>query len=119
RDLELALAAVLAAAASERTQTDDPADEQRLAEAADAARRAYLALTTDEDRLARYTLAATPIEDVGHLPIGSRPARRGGGLSLESLRAIPWVFSWTQSRHGIPGWFGVGTAIEVLAGQLG
>jgi phosphoenolpyruvate carboxylase len=121
RDLELTLGAVLGAALSERTEATDEHqdDEQHLAHAADAARRAYLALTGDEDRLARYTLAATPIEDVGHLPIGSRPARRGGNLTLESLRAIPWVFSWTQSRHGIPGWFGVGTAVEALAGELG
>ena len=121
RDLELTLGAVFGAALSERTESagDHPDDEQHLASAADAARRAYLALTSDEDRLARYTLAATPIEDVGHLPIGSRPARRGGSLTLESLRAIPWVFSWTQSRHGIPGWFGVGTAIEQLVREIG
>ncbi|MEO7734372.1 MAG: phosphoenolpyruvate carboxylase, partial [Kofleriaceae bacterium] len=79
----------------------------------------YLELTADEDRLVRYTVAATPIEDVAHLPLGSRPASRKAGIALDSLRAIPWVFSWTQSRHGIPGWFGVGTAIEALAVQLG
>jgi phosphoenolpyruvate carboxylase len=118
RDLELTLAAVLGAAASAREQTELE-DEQHLASAADAARRAYLALTADEDRLARYTVAATPIEDVAHLPIGSRPASRAARLSLESLRAIPWVFSWTQSRHGIPGWFGVGTAIEQLVSEIG
>ena len=67
----------------------------------------------------RYAIAATPIEDVAHLPLGSRPASRKSGISLDSLRAIPWVFSWTQSRHGIPGWFGVGTAIEFLAAELG
>ena len=55
-------------------------------------------------------VAATPIEDVAQLPLGSRPASRKAGISLDDLRAIPWVFSWTQSRHGIPGWFGVGTA---------
>ena len=98
---------------------DEPRYEPHLAHAADAARAAYLALTADEDRLARYTVAATPIEDVAHLPIGSRPASRAARMSLESLRAIPWVFSWTQSRHGIPGWFGVGTAIEALATELG
>ena len=118
RDLELTIGAVLGASASERNAPDSAdADEQTLARAADAARDAYLALTADEDRLARYTVAATPIEDVAHLPIGSRPASRAARLTLESLRAIPWVFSWTQSRHGIPGWFGVGTAIEKLVAE--
>lgn len=119
RDVELTLSAVLAATCEKRRIDDDTADEPRLREAANAARDAYLQLTADEDRLARYTIAATPIEDVGHLPLGSRPARRGGGLTLDSLRAIPWVFSWTQSRHGIPGWFGVGTAVDALSAQIG
>jgi phosphoenolpyruvate carboxylase len=119
RDLELTIAAILGAAAAERGTHEDPTDEQQLARAANAARDAYLALTRDEDRLARYTVAATPIEDVAHLPIGSRPASRAKRMSLESLRAIPWVFSWTQSRHGIPGWFGVGTAVEALVQEVG
>jgi phosphoenolpyruvate carboxylase len=121
RDLELTLGAILAAAATERVPLPPEAssDEEHLANAADAARRAYLALTSDEDRLARYTVAATPIEDVAHLPIGSRPASRAPKLTLESLRAIPWVFSWTQSRHGIPGWFGVGTALDALVAEMG
>ncbi len=124
RDIELTIGAVLAASAAERKARtdagrDDDSDEQRFGRAADAARTAYLALTSDEDRLARYTVAATPIEDVAHMPIGSRPASRAARLTLESLRAIPWVFSWTQSRHGIPGWFGVGTAIEMLVSEIG
>jgi len=118
RDLELTLAAVLAATAGEHEV--DPIDtEPAIQRAADAARSRYLELTADEDRLVRYTVAATPIEDVAHLPLGSRPASRKAGIALDSLRAIPWVFSWTQSRHGIPGWFGVGTAIEALAAELG
>jgi phosphoenolpyruvate carboxylase len=119
RDLELAIAAVLTASIEEQPRQAGGDDERALALAADAARNAYLALTADEDRLARYTIAATPIEDVGHLPLGSRPARRGASLSLAALRAIPWVFSWTQSRHGVPGWFGVGSAIDALAAELG
>jgi phosphoenolpyruvate carboxylase len=118
RDLELTLAAVLTASAAVREP--DPVDaEPAIQRAADAARARNLQLTADEDRLVRYNLAATPIEDVAHLPIGSRPASRRSGIALESLRAIPWVFSWTQSRHGIPGWFGVGTALESLAAELG
>jgi len=119
RDLELTLAAVFAAATTERTAAEDVIEVDVVNRAAEAARRAYLGLTADEDRLVRYTVAATPIEYVAHLPLGSRPASRKSGISLDSLRAIPWVFSWTQSRHGIPGWFGVGTAIERLASELG
>lgn len=119
RDLELTIGAVLGAAATAREASERAEDEQHLHDAADAARRAYLALTADEDRLARYTIAATPIEDVAHLPIGSRPTWRAARMSLDTLRAIPWVFSWTQSRHGVPGWFGVGTAIETLVSEIG
>jgi phosphoenolpyruvate carboxylase len=119
RDLELTLSAVLQATLDRTPRDDDDADEPALRRAAGAARRAYHELTSDEDRLARYTVAATPIQDVAHLPLGSRPASRAAGITLESLRAIPWVFSWTQSRHGIPGWFGVGTAVDALAADIG
>jgi phosphoenolpyruvate carboxylase len=125
RDLELMIAAIVGAATAERRGVEaaeaaaDAADEHLLDRAAAEARRAYLELTADEDRLVRYTVAATPIEDVAHLPLGSRPASRRAGLALDSLRAIPWVFSWTQSRHALPGWFGVGTALYAIADELG
>lgn len=55
---------------------------------------------------------ATPISEIETLPIGSRPARRGQRRSLADLRAIPWTFAWTQSRHILPAWFGLGTAFR-------
>jgi phosphoenolpyruvate carboxylase len=59
-----------------------------------------------------WFLAATPVQHIGGLPIASRPVSRAGGrLEFESLRAIPWVFSWTQTRYIVPGWFGVGRAL--------
>ncbi len=76
-------------------------------------------LTGDPARLARYALRATPMEEVPELRFASRPASRAGGLTLESLRAIPWVFSWNQSRHGIPGWFGLGSALDALFAEVG
>lgn len=62
-----------------------------------------------------YFRQATPIDYVRRLKIGSRPSARPGTRDLAGLRAIPWVFAWTQSRHLIPGWYGVGTALERFA----
>lgn len=120
RDLELTIGAVLRAAADERTAAPmDPAIDAAIAQAAAAAQAAYRRLTDDEDRLARYTLAATPIQQVAKLPLGSRPASRKTGWKLVDLRAIPWVFSWNQSRHGLPGWFGMGSGLAALTDALG
>ena len=60
---------------------------------------------------------ATPILELGWLNIGSRPARRTTGHSIEELRAIPWVFSWMQSRYVLPSWYGVGTALEAYLAE--
>jgi phosphoenolpyruvate carboxylase len=74
----------------------------------------------DNPDIMPYFEQATPVLELEHARIGSRPARRGGRRSLEDLRAIPWVFGWMQTRHVLPGWFGVGYALErFLAADAG
>jgi phosphoenolpyruvate carboxylase len=79
----------------------------------------YRANIIDDPEVLHYFEAGTPVSELENAKIGSRPARRGGRLSFDSLRAIPWVFGWTQSRQLIPAWFGVGYAIEEYAKQPG
>jgi phosphoenolpyruvate carboxylase len=122
RDLEQMVSAVLLGSLLDQMPAPETTRREReaaLDRAAGAARTAYGELISDQDRLARYALAATPIREVAELPIASRPASRKAGLSFDDLRAIPWVFSWNQSRHGIPGWFGLGTALEALSHSPG
>ncbi|HKC52185.1 MAG TPA: phosphoenolpyruvate carboxylase [Myxococcota bacterium] len=122
RDLEQSISAVLLSGLAERApvpRAELAARDAIFDEAAKLALRSYEELLADPDRLARYAQAATPIMEVTALPIGSRPSSRRPGLALADLRAIPWVFSWNQSRHGIPGWFGLGSALAALIAQLG
>ncbi|WP_245004869.1 phosphoenolpyruvate carboxylase [Paraburkholderia sacchari] len=78
---------------------------------AGASRAAYVKLV-EQPELIAYFQAASPLEELSMLNMGSRPARRFGARSLEDLRAIPWVFAWSQNRHALTGWYGVGSAIS-------
>jgi len=75
-----------------------------------ASMAAYRALVYETDGFVDYFRAATPIAEIADLKIGSRPASRTTSTAIEDLRAIPWVFSWSQSRVMLPGWFGFGSA---------
>ncbi|HET9080574.1 MAG TPA: phosphoenolpyruvate carboxylase [Trebonia sp.] len=83
----------------------------------DAAKGAFRALV-EADGFAEWFATVSPLEEIGTLRIGSRPARRGHGggpLGLEDLRAIPWVFAWAQTRLNLPGWYGLGSGLAAAA----
>ncbi|MFW2405443.1 MAG: phosphoenolpyruvate carboxylase [Gammaproteobacteria bacterium] len=80
---------------------------------AESGERSYRQLTDETPSLLEYFYASTPVAEIGLLNLGSRPSHRSkGDPSKASIRAIPWVFGWAQSRHTLPGWYGLGTAIE-------
>ena len=89
-----------------------PSWNELMARLAARSRSHYRALVHDNPDLVAFFQQVTPIEEISKLQISSRPARRKtGAKDLSSLRAIPWVFGWTQSRFLLPSWFGVGTAL--------
>ncbi|MBC7944676.1 MAG: phosphoenolpyruvate carboxylase, partial [Burkholderiales bacterium] len=105
---------------SEREQELAPTAEfdEAMEALSGTAQAAYRKLTQHPDLLT-YFQAASPLEEIGLLNIGSRPARRFGAKSLSDLRAIPWVFAWAQNRHLIPGWYGVGSGIQAFLAVRG
>jgi phosphoenolpyruvate carboxylase len=89
-----------------------PAWQELMERLAAESRAAYRALVYETPRFAEFFFQATPIDVIARLNIGSRPAARRATQDIEDLRAIPWVFSWTQCRAMLPGWYGLGTALE-------
>jgi phosphoenolpyruvate carboxylase len=123
RNLELVTAGVLQASIPADASGEQISPPQQrwieiMTELSDSAYACYRRLIYDDPDFLRFFEQATPILELGWLNLGSRPARRARGRSLEELRAIPWVFAWMQSRYVLPSWYGVGYALEAfLAGQ--
>jgi phosphoenolpyruvate carboxylase len=124
RHLEQLTNAVLVASSSgheSRTRRAGEAGATVMGELAPVSRAAWRSLVWDDPAFEAFFRAATPIEELAGLAIGSRPAARArrGPADLQSLRAIPWVFAWSQSRANLPGWFGIGTALQAFESRHG
>ena len=122
REVELVMSAVLLSTLEALPQ---PAPErlerfEALAERMAArSREAYRDLVYGDPDFVSFFRSATPVEEIAQLRLGSRPARRGGAEGVEGLRAIPWVFSWTQARIVLPGWYGLGSALAAARDEVG
>ncbi len=120
RELELTTGATLLTSAAAmlggRSDLPDAAAlagyEQVLEEMARSSERLYRGVVHDDPEFVEFFLGVTPVEEVSRLRIGSRPARRQAAGGIDELRAIPWVFSWTQARIVLPAWLGLGTALR-------
>jgi phosphoenolpyruvate carboxylase len=117
RHLEQVVHAVLLTSAPQSVAKvkPQPAWRDAMNNLSDTAFKAYRTLVYETPALLEYWRQATPIRELSQLRIGSRPARRSSDADLGGLRAIPWVFSWMQSRHVLPGWYGLGSALKSYA----
>ena len=93
--------------------------EEVIAAMAERSSAVYRALVYGEPGFSEFFHAATPVNEVSQLRLGSRPAKRQQSTSIEDFRAIPWVFSWTQARVVLPAWFGLGTALAAARHEVG
>jgi phosphoenolpyruvate carboxylase len=113
RNLELVIAASLEALSRPGNVADlDQESEAALEQMSHDAFEFYREKIAENEAVLTYFEEATPVKELEHMRIGSRPTRRGARRGLNDLRAIPWVFGWMQSRHVVPAWFGVGFALE-------
>lgn len=120
RHIDQVAAAVLMASApsNERRNHDGAARYADIAATMDEASRSRFYDLVHAPGFAPWFATVTPMEELGNLALGSRPARRGLSVeSLEDLRAIPWVFAWSQARINLAGWFGLGSALEAVGDE--
>jgi phosphoenolpyruvate carboxylase len=121
RELELAGSAVLVRSLDDAAPIEPDraaAFDAVVGRMAEVSARAYRGLI-DDPELVDFFRTATPVDEISRLRLGSRPARRHGGQGIDDLRAIPWVFSWTQARMVLPAWFGLGTALARAREEVG
>ena len=120
RTMERAFNALTSSLGGAATGTRAAAEHlQFAARLAAVSREAYRSLVHGDEEFYAWFQSVTPFDVIERMQIGSRPAVRPGKGGFDALRAVPWVFSWTQSRHMLPAWFGAGAGLETTVGELG
>ncbi len=120
RSLEQALgAASQTLAAQSVSDTQEPAFTAALDALARHSMAAYRRLVHDDASFYEYFREVTPIDVIERMQIGSRPASRPGRGGVEAVRSVPWGFAWSQSRHLLPGWYGIGSGLDAAAAEYG
>ncbi|HEX6036004.1 MAG TPA: phosphoenolpyruvate carboxylase [Anaerolineales bacterium] len=115
RHLEQLVHAVLLASSPAKAKMDIPeAWRKAMDEMSGTAHKMYRGLVYENPKFIEFWQTATPLDEIKRLHIGSRPAARGKSSEVTQIRAIPWVFSWMQSRFNLPGWFGLGFALTAV-----
>jgi phosphoenolpyruvate carboxylase len=111
RELELATSATLATGRA-RAHAESARFDELMQEMADESAAVYRSIVHDDPDFVRFFEAVTPVREISRLRLGSRPAKRSQAAGIGDLRAIPWVFSWTQARIVLPAWLGLGSALR-------
>jgi phosphoenolpyruvate carboxylase len=119
RTLERTFASVALATAQAQMPPIAPDQIETMRTIAAHSLKAYRGLVFDSEGFFDYFRAATPLDVIERMHIASRPAARADGGGVQALRAIPWVFAWTQSRHMLPGWFGFGSGLQAALERHG
>jgi phosphoenolpyruvate carboxylase len=120
RSFEQAVSSVARAAAAGPWVEDlDPRWLAAMNLLADSSRTSYRRCVHDDPSFVEFFQAVTPIDVIERMQIGSRPLSRASGTGVGALRAIPWMFAWSQSRHMLPGWYGIGTALAAVVERHG
>ena len=119
RTFEQGLNTLALAVAGERRETVKPGWQDAVQLLSDASRARYRGFVHDDPGFFEFFQAVTPVDVIERMQIGSRPLVRGSGSGVDTIRAVPWLFAWSQSRHMLPGWFGAGTGLTAVVDAHG
>lgn len=119
RTFEQGLNTLSLAVAGDRKETVRDGWNEAMETCARASTRHYRSFVHDDPRFFEFFQATTPVDVIERMQIGSRPLARGSGSGVDAIRAVPWHFAWSQSRHMLPGWFGAGTGLAAMIERFG